>query len=77
MRKLKASWTNFPFIRLFALLLLIGVGIGPASASVWHTETVDSEGDVGCGTSLALDPTTGYPRISYGSILLHAFTLQL
>lgn len=65
MRKLKASWTNFPFIRLFALLLLIGVGIGPASASVWHTETVDSEGDVGWINSLALDPKTGYPRISY------------
>ena len=32
--------------------------------STWHIETVDSEGYVGDSTSLALDPTTGYPRNS-------------
>ena len=33
--------------------------------STWHIETVDSAGDVGYSTSLALNPTNGYPRISY------------
>ena len=33
-------------------------------ASGWHIQTVDSEGEVGEGTSLALDGN-GYPHISY------------
>ncbi len=49
----------------FAFLLLMGIGVEPVSANEWHTETVDSEGYVGGQNSLALDPTTGYPRISY------------
>ncbi|MBE3097645.1 MAG: PEP-CTERM sorting domain-containing protein [Planctomycetes bacterium] len=35
------------------------------SGSIWSIETVDSSGVVGLFTSIALDPMTGEPRISY------------
>jgi PKD repeat protein len=37
---------------------------GPMNVSEWHIETVDSAGDVGEWTSLALD-SRGFPHISY------------
>lgn len=51
--------------RVLALLLLMGISVAPVSASEWQIETVDAPGSVGECTSLALDPTTGDPRISY------------
>jgi len=32
---------------------------------VWSTEVVDTEGEVGSNTAIALDPVTGLPRIAY------------
>ncbi len=49
---------------LLAALLLTMLGTAPASALAWRTETVDSAGDVGYYTSLALDGA-GTPRIGY------------
>ncbi len=46
----------------FGLILLVLVSAAPAGE--WHIEAVDSEGDVGWITSLALD-SSGYPCISY------------
>lgn len=65
MKRLKILWIISSFVMLFALLLLIGVSMEPVSGSEWHTETVDSAGVVGRYTSLALNPATGDPRISY------------
>lgn len=65
MKQLEASLIKSPFIKLFALLLLILISMESVSANVWQIETVDSEGISGFFSSLALDPTTGYPRISY------------
>jgi hypothetical protein len=49
--------------RLVGLLFLIAL-VATATADDWHIETVDSAGDVGRYTSLALD-SSGYPHISY------------
>ncbi len=49
---------------LLAVVLLIAICTGTASAIAWQTETVDSAGRVGFFTSLALDGA-GNPRISY------------
>ena len=47
------------------VLLLVGLGGGLAQAdSTWRIQTLDSPGDVGYYSSLALD-SSGYPRISY------------
>jgi PKD repeat protein len=62
MKLLKSLRITSPFVMFFALLLLMGIGVKPVSASIWQIETVDSAGGY---NSLSLDPTTGYPRISY------------
>jgi PGF-pre-PGF domain-containing protein len=67
--------SRIPKILSFLLTLLVssifflGV-ISPVSALDWTTETVDSAGDVGWYTSLALDDA-GNPRISYYDWLNH------
>lgn len=40
-------------------------GTGCENPANWTKTTLDSSGDVGTYTSLVLDPTTGYARISY------------
>ncbi|MDO8873460.1 MAG: PKD domain-containing protein [Methanoregula sp.] len=49
---------------LAGLLLVALLVVTPADALEWTTRTVDSSGDVGRYTSLALD-NNGYPHISY------------
>ncbi len=45
---------------------LVAVGEEAESAPLlWRTEIIDSDGDTGWYTSLALDPKTGYSRLSY------------
>jgi len=46
------------------ILLCFVLHCATASAETWDIQTVDSEGDVGQYTSLALD-ASGFPRISY------------
>ena len=49
-----------------AVLLLIALCIGSVSAiNTWQIETVDADGWTGQFSSLALDPISRYPRISY------------
>jgi cell division septation protein DedD len=57
--------------KLFVVILLASVFIGiltviteEVRAETWNIETVDSDGDVGWDTSIALD-SNGYPHISY------------
>lgn len=61
-------------LRILALASLLGSApLGAAAAPVapavaaftWHIETVDAHGTVGQFTSLALQPATGKPHISY------------
>ena len=49
---------------LGGLLIFALLAVSPADAMEWTTNTVDSTGDVGGYTSLALD-NKGYPHISY------------
>jgi hypothetical protein len=49
---------------IITTLLLVAFGIGTVSALTWQIETVDSAGNTGFHTSLALD-SNGNPRISY------------
>jgi len=49
--------------RLFCVVFALALA-GAASAAEWHIETVDSAGEVGNSTSLALD-SSGRPHISY------------
>ena len=49
---------------LLAAMLMVPLTIGTVSALSWNNETVDTAGDVGEHSSLALDGA-GNPRISY------------
>jgi PKD repeat protein len=55
--------TRFVFILAAVLLLALVTGTAPVAAA-WSSTTVDSGGDVGQWTSLALD-SSGNPRMSY------------
>jgi len=45
----------------------VGSGGNCGTDNAWYCETVDSSGDVGTYSSIAIDPTTNLPVIAYGS----------
>jgi hypothetical protein len=50
-----SRWRTILPPTLLAVLVLVTLGIGTASATIWQVETVDSVGDAEDGASLALD----------------------